>query len=118
METVIETEKGKAACMRIDVFRKEMWFSYIEGGLIWHKFTVDQVKEFLQINKKNQKTLPLEDLAKDLVIEKKEYTDIIQENSLERFERKNKRRKKRRSEEHTSELQSREISYAVFCLKK
>src|SRR5690606_41317861 len=24
----------------------------------------------------------------------------------------------RRSEEHTSELQSREISYAVFCLKK
>lgn len=95
METVIETEKGKAVCMKIDVFRKEMWFSYIEGGLIWHKFTVDQVKEFLQINKKNQKTLPLEDLAKDLVIEKKEYTDVIQENSLERFERKNKRRKKR-----------------------
>src|SRR5690606_41328883 len=29
-----------------------------------------------------------------------------------------KARFERRSEEHTSELQSREISYAVFCLKK
>src|SRR3712207_8706153 len=28
------------------------------------------------------------------------------------------RRRPRRSEEHTSELQSRNISYAVFCLKK
>src|SRR3712207_8105816 len=28
------------------------------------------------------------------------------------------RRNQRRSEEHTSELQSRHISYAVFCLKK
>lgn len=95
METIIDTEKGKASCMKIDVFRKEMWFSYIEGGVIWHKFTVDQVKEFIETNKKKQKTLPLEDLAKDLVIEKKEYADVIQENSLERFERKNRRRKKR-----------------------
>src|SRR3712207_6955982 len=30
----------------------------------------------------------------------------------------NSRRKIERSEEHTSELQSRNISYAVFCLKK
>lgn len=95
METVIETEKGKASCMKIDVFRKEMWFAYVEGGVVWHKFSVDQVNEFIATNKKREKTLSLEDLAKDLVVEKKEYADVIQENSLERFERKNRRRKKR-----------------------
>src|SRR5688572_31630801 len=37
---------------------------------------------------------------------------------VSRAEPSSSRRRPRRSEEHTSELQSQSISYAVFCLKK
>jgi cell fate regulator YaaT (PSP1 superfamily) len=91
MESTFETVKGIANCMKIDVFKKEMWFSYSQGGISWYKFTVDQAKGFIETTKKGEKTASLEDLAKDLVEVKKENVDLIQENSLERFERKNQK---------------------------
>ena len=96
METTFETEKGKAACMKIDVFKREMWFTYVEGGITWYKFTLDQAKEFIAISKKGEKTSSLEDLANEVSVEvEKEFKDVIQENSLERFERKNRNRNRK-----------------------
>src|SRR5690606_33250729 len=96
METTFETEKGKAACMKIDVFKREMWFTYVEGGITWYKFTLDQAKEFIAISKKGEKTSSLEDLANEASVEvEKEFKDVIQENSLERFERKNRNRNRK-----------------------
>lgn len=92
METKLLTEKGSANCVKIDVFKREMWFSYDQGGVMWYKFSVDDIQEFLTLNKQNQKLEPLEELAKNTVEEKKaDFTDVIGEDSLERFERKNKR---------------------------
>ncbi|MFV0304350.1 MAG: stage 0 sporulation family protein [Moheibacter sp.] len=96
LESTFETEKGTASCMKIDVFKKEMWFSYSKGGISWYKFTVEQSKEYISQSKKGEKTAPLEDLAKDLVETKKEFVDVIEENSLERFERKNRNRNRNR----------------------
>lgn len=92
MESTFETEKGTAVCVKVDVFKKEMWFTYETGGISWHKFTVDQTHEFISLSKSGQKLAPLEDLAKDLVEVKKEFVDVIEENSLERFEKKNRNR--------------------------
>lgn len=96
MESTFETEKGTASCMKIDVFKKEMWFAYNQGGITWHKFTVDQAKEFIAMSKQGVKTASLEDLAKDLEEFKKEMVDVIGENSLERFERKKQNRKRKK----------------------
>ncbi|HLV23739.1 MAG TPA: regulatory iron-sulfur-containing complex subunit RicT [Moheibacter sp.] len=96
MESTFETEKGTAACVKIDVFKKEMWFSYLSGGVSWHKFTIDQAKEFIAISKEGKKTASLEDLVNEVSVEpQKEFADVIQENSLERFERKNRNRNKK-----------------------
>ncbi len=95
METTFETEKGAAHCMKIDVFKKEMWFAYVDGGFNWHKFSLDQVKEFIAISKEGGKNAPLEDLENDSIEVKKEFVDVIQENSLERFERKNRNRNRK-----------------------
>ena len=92
METTFETEKGTANCMKIDVFKKEMWFTYTSGGINWYKFSVDQIKEFIDVSKKGGKNAPLEDLVSEVTETKKEFVDVIQENSLERFERKNRNR--------------------------
>ena len=98
LESTFETEKGSASCMKIDVFKKEMWFAYTDGGFNWYKFSLDQVKDFIEISKKGGKTATLEDLEKDTIVEtKKDFVDVIEENSLERFERKNRNRNKNRN---------------------
>lgn len=95
METTFETEKGTANCVKIDVFKKEIWYTYAEGGFTWFKFSLEQSKEFISISNKGQKNLPLEELAKELVETKKESVDVIGENSLERFERRNRNKNRK-----------------------
>lgn len=97
MESTFQTEKGTAACVKVDVFKKEMWFAYETGGFNWHKFTVEQIQEFIAASKSGEKLAPLEDLAKELIEVKKEYADVIGENSLERFEKKNKPRNRNKN---------------------
>jgi cell fate regulator YaaT (PSP1 superfamily) len=96
MESRFETEKGWAHCVKIDVFKKEMWFAYDKGGIVWYKFSVDDIQEFLAMSAKGQKTEPLEDLAKNVEETKPDFVDVIGEDSLERFERKEKQNKKRK----------------------
>ncbi|WP_395094070.1 regulatory iron-sulfur-containing complex subunit RicT [Vaginella massiliensis] len=98
MDTKLNTEKGYANCVKIDVFKREMWFSYDQGGVMWYKFSVEDVQEFMAINAKDQKLESLEDLAKNSIIEKKiDFIDVIGEDSLERFERKNRPSNRKRS---------------------
>jgi cell fate regulator YaaT (PSP1 superfamily) len=91
METTFETEKGKAGCVKIDVFKKELWYSYLEGGFTWYKFSLEQALHFISNSKKGTVNASLEELSKNLAETKKASVDVIEENSLERFERKNKR---------------------------
>lgn len=87
--TVLQTEKGKAFCIKIDVFKKKMWFAYVENSMAWYDLDIYEVKKLISINKKGEKAPALEDLK---VIENKMVTsDLIQENSVDRFEKKNRR---------------------------
>ncbi|WP_228063707.1 regulatory iron-sulfur-containing complex subunit RicT [Faecalibacter rhinopitheci] len=95
IESKFETEKGFAQCVKIDVFKKEMWFSYERGSVVWYKFPIEDVQEFLLMNKNGKKTEPLEDLAKNIIENIPDFSDVIEENSLERFERKEKIKRKR-----------------------
>ena len=89
--TVLQTEKGKAFCIKIDVFKKKMWFAYVENSMAWYDLDIFEVKKLISINKKGEKAPALEDLK---VIENKMVTsDLIQENSVDRFEKKNRRPK-------------------------
>ncbi|GEM52583.1 hypothetical protein HX001_17525 [Empedobacter brevis] len=96
MESRFETEKGWAHCVKVDVFKKEMWFAYDKGGIIWYKFSVEDIQEFLAMTAKGKKTEPLEDLAKNVEETKSDFSDVIGEDSLERFERKEKQNRKRK----------------------
>lgn len=86
--TTLDTEKGKAFCIKIDVFKKKMWFAYVENSIAWYDLDVKEVKKMISINKKGEKTLPLEDY-KSIDLPTKSV-DLIQENNVDRFERKNK----------------------------
>lgn len=89
--TVLNTEKGRAFCIKIDVFKKKMWFAYVENSMAWYDIDIYEVQKMIAINKKGEKSQALEDLK---VVENRMVTsDLIQENSVDRFEKKFKKQK-------------------------
>ncbi|HBR11590.1 MAG TPA: hypothetical protein DD740_05150 [Chryseobacterium sp.] len=87
--TVLNTEKGRAFCIKIDVFKKKMWFAYVENSMAWYDLDIAEVKKLIAINKIGEKAPALEDLK---VVENPMVTsDLIQENSVDRFEKKNRK---------------------------
>ena len=94
--TILETEKGRAFCIKIDVFKKKMWFAYVDNSMAWYDLDVAEVKKMIKINSKGQKSIPLEELKTFTGANKVETVDLIQENNLDRFEKKkpNKHRNK------------------------
>lgn len=96
MESGFNTEKGRAECIKIDVFKKELWFAYTENGVTWYKFPLERANEFIERSEKGESLPPLEELVKEEITVQKDYVDVVEENSLERFERKRKSRSRKR----------------------
>lgn len=89
--STLDTEKGRAFCIKIDVFKKKMWFAYAEHPMGWYDLDTKQVKKLLSDNKKGIKAPPLEDMVVTAVADKP--VDLIQENNVDRFEKKKQNRK-------------------------
>ncbi len=88
--SVLDTEKGRAFCIKIDVFKRRMWFAYADSPVAWFDLDIIKVKEELAKNKKGMKALPLEDMMSHDVSAVKSNVDLIQEDSVDRFEKKNR----------------------------
>ncbi|WP_027381040.1 PSP1 domain-containing protein [Chryseobacterium daeguense] len=86
--TTLDTEKGRAFCIKIDVFKKKMWFAYVDSSIAWYDFDIDLVKKLIAKNKRGEKILPLEDLKQPEA--PFASIDLIQENNVDRFEKKNR----------------------------
>ncbi len=87
--TTLDTEKGKAFCIKIDVFKYKMWFAYAENPVTWYDIDTTKVKEQIQRNKKGQKAQLLEELISGENLSVK-TVDLIQENNPDRFERRSR----------------------------
>lgn len=86
--TVLDTEKGRAFCIKIDVFKKKMWFAYVESSIAWYDLDITDVKKLMSMNEKGLKAPALEDIKTDT--SSAVTPDLIQENSVDRFEKKKK----------------------------
>lgn len=93
--TNLNTEKGKAYCIKIDVFKRKMWFTYAGNSVTWYDLDVDEVNKMIAKNKKGEKCQPLED-AKVEVFNPMLSVDLIEENKVDRFEKKKPRNRKKR----------------------
>lgn len=98
--STLDTEKGRAYCIKIDVFKKKMWFAYADKSIAWYDIDIEEVKKALAMNAEQKKCLSLEEMRGQITIEVS--TDLIQENSVDRFEKKNQRRKPRPKSAKTS----------------
>lgn len=94
--TTLDTEKGRAFCIKIDVFKKKMWFAYVDSSMAWYDFDIELVKKLISKNKRGEKILPLEELKQP---ESSIQTiDLIQENNVDRFEKKNRGNNRNRNQ--------------------
>jgi cell fate regulator YaaT (PSP1 superfamily) len=94
----LHTEKGRAVCQKIDIFKGLMWFSYEKEGMNWHEMEVAKVNEIIALNKKGEDAPSLEEYIEDKIIPDAElFNNVVGQDSLTRFDQPKRRRKKRRN---------------------
>lgn len=111
--TILETEKGKAFCIKIDVFKKRMWFAYVDNSMLWYDLSIKEVKDLIAINRKGNKTLPLEEYKNQDLIPNQKEIDLIQENNIDRFEKKKNARKKSKSSNGEKKLEDKKENISL-----
>ncbi len=96
---ILQTEKGEAKSMKIDVFKGHIWYAYTEGeNHLWYKLNLEQVNEIMELNKRNLKSPSLESYADDLKLEKSLdriiTSDSLLSDNINRFDEKKRKKKK------------------------
>ncbi len=92
------TEKGKAVCQKIDIFKGLMWFTYEGEFATWFELSVSKVNEIIAINKKDKKVAGLEEFIEEKVIEDSElFNNVVGQDSLTRFDQPRKRKSKNKN---------------------
>ncbi len=114
----LQTQKGTAVHLKTDIFRRMMWYAYLDpekkGSQFfpsdaWIAVSADRVREIIALNKKEEK-------PDDLVIggfaeetREPDYTDMVGQDSLTRMDkRRKKKRKNKRRKKNPRQNQSRE----------
>lgn len=100
-DTKLITNKGKATCQKMDIFKGLMWFAYEDDYINWHQLTTAQVKKIISAAEAGK---PVESLEVYSALQETKEPDVKMKNvvgqdSLTRFDQKKKskkRHKKRR----------------------
>lgn len=95
----LRTEKGTATHIKTDVFKKQMWYAYdgeagMGSGLI--PLAPERVREIISLNKDGKKPADLNDYVEQVFVEEPDYTNVVGQDSLNRFEHIFKKKKKKR----------------------
>ena len=103
----LQTEKGNARLIKTDIFKGMLWYAYTnteENGNTWHKLSLEQVKEIIELNNNDQKAGGLEEYSGELAMQEltpvDNFENVVGQDNINRFDEvkpRKKRRKKRRS---------------------
>jgi len=108
-DLVLETEKGKATFVKMDIFKELVWYASKEEGFKWFKLTLEQVNEVIEMNKRGEKSPSLEELESETIIATKiDFENVVGQDSLTRFDApktKNKRRNKNRKPSRSKQIE-------------
>ncbi len=96
----LQTEKGPAIFQKMDIFKGWIWYAYKENPISWHKLTVEQTNQIINLNKENTKATSLEEYESELefeAIETSNFTDVVGQDSLTRFDKPKFKKKRKRN---------------------
>ena len=105
----LKTQKGIAYHVKTDVFKEEMWYmldekdSPMPNQLI--PLSPERVKDIIDMNKKDKKPADLKDFMIDIEVDEPDYTNVVGQDSLNRFDNVFKRRKKKKKKKGNQQRQ-------------
>ena len=95
----LHTQKGTAVFQKMDIFKGWIWYAYKDNPVIWHKLTVEQTNQIIEMNKSNNKARSLEEFSQEAELETVEassFTDVVGQDSLTRFDKPKYKRKRKK----------------------
>ncbi|MEO9533620.1 MAG: regulatory iron-sulfur-containing complex subunit RicT [Crocinitomicaceae bacterium] len=99
----LQTEKGTAFHVKTDVFKEQMWYIQQDknnpGPGTFVPLSPERVKEIIALNKEGKKPADLKDFMVQVEVEEPDYTNVVGQDSLNRFDgafKKKKKKKKKR----------------------
>ena len=97
-DKILNTEKGDAVFVKMDIFKKMLWYTYKEESFKWFRLSLEQVHEIIELNKNNELALPLDEYELEITEEAiVDFENVVGQDSLTRFDTpKNPRRNNRR----------------------
>lgn len=96
--TVLKTEKGNAVFVKMDIFKKLLWYTYKEESFKWYKLSLEQVQEIITLNNNNEVVASLEEYeVENEETAKVDFENVVGQDSLTRFDSPKKRRRGRQN---------------------
>ena len=96
----LKTAKGDAVHQKTDIFRRMMWFSYLDQLGTFLPMTVDRVKEIIEMNKQGEVPVDLGELEEKETKKKEhipDYENVVGQDSVTRFDVKKKKKSSNRN---------------------
>ena len=62
-EIKLKTKKGIAVCQKIDIFRKRLWYTYIDNPIDWYELEAIVANNIINMNKKGELANSLEEFS-------------------------------------------------------
>ena len=84
-ETVLKTKKGDAIHQKTDIFKKLMWYTYVNDPSNFMAISVDNVIQIIEENKTGKMPEKLEDFA-HISEPKTEFENVVGQDDLTRFD--------------------------------
>jgi len=84
-EIILKTRRGEALHQKTDIFRKIMWYSYIDDQTNQLAIPKDKVVEIIEMNKKGKHPERLEDYAQTKE-QKVDFENVVGQDDLTRFD--------------------------------
>ena len=97
-EKILKTESGDAEFVKMDIFKKLIWYTYKENRSKWYKLSLEQVQEIIDLNNKNEVSIPLEDYESEIEeVVAVDFENVVGQDSLTRIDTPKKNRRRNRN---------------------
>ncbi len=94
-DLILKTQKGNAMHQKSDIFNRQLWYAYTDNPNNFIALSLEKVKLIIKMNKNNKKPKNLEDFS-EVIEEKNDFGNILEQDDLNRFDKKRKSSNKSR----------------------
>jgi cell fate regulator YaaT (PSP1 superfamily) len=97
----LQTQKGRAFHIKTDVFKRQLWYLQESndrefGGSTMVMISPERAKEVIAMNKAGEKPVDLKDFEEEKPVVVQDYTNVVGQDSLDRFDDTFKKKKKKK----------------------